>query len=161
FLIQLSADLVKSNKATLLCGWGGTLFEFPLSADQEKSFPLKPDTKSVQPFSVVDDFVLPGPADVKLSALEFTQGTSLDPAKKITGSVTVEGLAAGKGPYTLRLLLMNRNAAFTYPVPGAVPNKLDFTFRSLNESVVEHTGPLAVVMDLVTTDPKRPEIAVP
>jgi hypothetical protein len=160
FCLHLGTGLVKSQKQTLLCGWGGELFVFELTADQEKISPLNPNSSVLQ--TIWGNEPIRGRPQVKLSPPDFDQADKLDPAKKITGSVAFKKLAQGKGPYNLRLILMNGRGTYQQAIGAALPEDktpLKFSFRSLNESLIEHTGPLPVVMDVVSAE--LPGLSVP
>jgi Leucine-rich repeat (LRR) protein len=153
FCLRLGSGLVKSQKQTLLCGWGGELHVFELNAAQEKDYALGATTFVVH--NVIGNEPLPGRPEVQLSAPKFDRAENLDPSKKITGSVTFKKLAAGKGPYTLRLMLMNGGAGLRQPLAGALPSDnaaLTFSFLSLDEAFIKHTGPLVAVLDLASTN---------
>ena len=47
FILRFGKDLVKSDKQTLVCGWGGELFVFELSRDQSEGSPFNPKTMTL------------------------------------------------------------------------------------------------------------------
>jgi Leucine-rich repeat (LRR) protein len=162
FLLRLGAGLVKSGRQTVLCGWGGELFVFPLDPAQEKKYPLDGNVRTFR--AIAGNEAAPSGLLAKLSRLKIDQAGGLDPARDMTGTVTLKRLRKGKGRFTLRLVVAGGGISFLKSLGVVVPPDnpaLAFKFLSLAQSKVPMNDPLVAVLDVVNEDDsKRPGAAV-
>jgi hypothetical protein len=153
FVIWLRPRVVKSGKATALCGWDGDLLVLEMPPEQARNF--RADDFVIQ--RVPYEKQLLKPRQFTLSGLKIDNAANLDPTKKITGSVACQRLAAGEGNFALRLTLVapkGVTARGLSPLAGPTGKdcgSLPFTIRDIPCPAPDKlAGVLVVFVELVS-----------
>jgi hypothetical protein len=153
FVLSLGPKLMKSEKPTLVVGWGEEVFPLELTAEQAAQSAVRGGEIGVRKIKAPDD--VGRYAEHRLSGLKLDRNT-LDPGTRLTGSVPYQRLAGkGEGFYSLRLTYLvggTQVTAYSHLEGASLPRasgSLSFSFPSLDELKLKHEGPVVALVDLV------------
>jgi hypothetical protein len=153
FLVRVRPHIAKSGRPTVLAGWNGGFFVFEVLPEQMKALGF--DSRDVGPHLVSYGEQLRKPWQFKLSALKIDNAAKLDPAKRITGSVACQRLAAGEGNFALRLTMVGPNESHARghsPIEAAIgkDGNLQFSFPDLTSVPDKMAGTSVAFVELVS-----------
>ncbi|HEV3258402.1 MAG TPA: hypothetical protein VG013_16095 [Gemmataceae bacterium] len=111
FVMKLGGGLVQSSMPTVLVGWDGELFVWPLTPAQAKAMKVPEHAVVTTNIRSAGDLG-PAPPAAVLAAPRIDHANDLEPGQKITGAVTFRQLGSPRGHFALRVMYLTTGSRY-------------------------------------------------